>query len=737
MPEDSRHGFLGELKRRNVHRIAFAYAVGAWALIQVAETTFPYIGLPDRAITFVIVLVAIGLIPALIVAWIYEITPQGVVRDHGPDPAVDEPERKGLRTFDYAVIAVLTVLVTIFLFDRMGSGPDAIRQTASGTAEPSIAVLPFENRSGNPDDVYFVDGIHDDIIASLAKIGAMKVIARTSVERYAGTGMSIAEIGAELGVAAILEGGIQRAGDTIRINVMLVDVASETSQWAGNFERRLTTENIFAIQSEISQTVAGTLQTVMTPDERSRIDKVPTESLEAYELYLLGNQRIQRRTGEALDEAVDYFERAIELDPRFALAYVGLADSLTLSWIHGGKDRTTLLEPALAAANTAIGLDPELGEAYASLGHTHREQRTGEDPEPLYLKAIDLSPNYAQAHVWYASFLRSRDGGGRLQASLKHREIALELDPMSAFVNNALGALYLELGRIEDAEARHRRAIEIDPDFALAYQDLAILYRQLGRMDDAYLAMREAIGLNPSGSDPQVIQIDNLVHLGDFDAAQKQIDLVRERYPYARWVDYPQAMVDLARNDDAALQRARKAIADGVEQPIHRAIVITHLESIGDFDTALAMSILPIPRMGTDGSSLNRRNYYGRIARAGVLMRAGRQQEALELLDEVSNFIEATWSFDFDNVAPIQDEVYPLIRVAEIHALRGNVRGALDALRTAVDHGWVFYWFWYLNENRNLSAILDEPEYHAMRDEVINRVAGQLARVKAELGDEY
>ncbi len=733
MPDDSRRGFLDELKRRNVHRVAFAYVVGAWALIQVAETIFPYIGFPDRAITFVIVLVAIGLVPALIVAWVFEITPEGVVRDEGPSQADESPKRHGLRTFDYVVMCVLTVLVTLFAFDQFA--PDGTTPTFTG--EPSIAVLPFENRSGNPNDVYFVDGIHDDIIASLAKIGAMKVIARTSVERYTNTGMSIAEIGAELGVATILEGGVQRAGETVRINVNLVDASDETSRWVGNFERRLSTENIFAIQSEISQTVADSLQAVMTPAEKLRIDLVPTDSLEAYELYLLGNQRIQRRTGEALDEAIDYFERAIELDPEFALAYVGLADSLNLSWIHGGKDRAVLLEPSLAAANKAIALDPNLGEAYASLGHIHREQRTGEDPEPFYLRAIELSPNYAPAHTWYAQFLGSRDGGRRYQTQLKHREIALELDPLSPLVNTTLGWSYIDNNRVAAGEARLRRAIEIDPDFAFGYQELSHFHRQFGRYADSYLTMRKAIELNPAGSDSQVMQIGALVHLGDLEAAQRQIDLVRERYPHARWLDYPQAMVDLARNDEDSLKRAREAIAAGVEQPIHRGIVVGHLMSVGDYEGALEMLATPIPRLGIEAIGINRSNYYVFVGQAGMLMRLGRQEEANELLDRVSRFIESNWSFDFDKVTPIQDQLYPLLRVAEIRALQGDERGALDAIRKAVDNGWVFYWFWYLYHNSNFDLIKDHPEYLAMREEVRSNIAGQLARVKAELGDDY
>ena len=196
-------------------------------------------------------------------------------------------------------------------------------------------------------------------------------------------------------------------------------------------------------------------------------------------------------------------------------------------------------------------------------------------------------------------------------------------------------------------------------------------------------------------------------------------------------------MVDLARNDEESLKRAREAIAAGIEQPIHRGIIVGHLVSIGDFEAALETFAAPIPRMGTDAVGINRRNYYIFIGRAGLLMRLGREAEANELLDEVSVFIESTWSFDFDKVTPIQDELYPLLRVAEIRALKGDRRGALDAIRKAVDNGWVFYWFWYLYHNANFDVIKDDPEYLEMQEEVRSSIANQLARVKDELGDAY
>ena len=357
--------FFAELRRRNVVRAAIAYMVTAWLLAQIADLVLENFRAPEWVMQALLILLAVGLPVTLMVAWAFEFTPAGIQRESeitGEPAATEHTSRR----FDRIIIAVLVLALASSLYanfsDRML--PET-REQASGR---TIAVLPFENRSASDEDAFFVDGIHDDILTHLTRIGTIKVISRTSVERFADTNLSIPEIGAELGATSILEGGVQRAGDRVRVNVQLIDADSDEHLWAETYDRELTARNVFSIQSEIAAAVAVAMRTALTDDEQKRIASVPTDNLEAYEAYLLGKQRLAKRTGASLREAQEYFLRATELDPQFALAYVGLADSYQLEQTYVREHGSGLLEKAEAAITEAIRLDNDLGEAYASRG---------------------------------------------------------------------------------------------------------------------------------------------------------------------------------------------------------------------------------------------------------------------------------------------------------------------------------------------------------------------------------
>ena len=298
MSDGSRRGFFAELKRRNVYRIALAYLVVAWLLIQIADTVFPNIGLPDRAITIVIVLTAIGFIPALVFAWAFEITPEGIKREEDIERS-DSYTLSTARKMNVAIVSVLAVALAFFAVNRLVDGPVPNESSPEivTTDRPSIAVLPFNNRSGREDDAYFVDGIHDDILMSIARIGSIRVISRTTVEQLRDTELTTPEIATMLGVQWILEGGVQRAGDRIRISVRLVDAIRDEQLWGEPFEEELTAENLFSIQSDIAANVAANMRTTLTLAEQDRLFAIPTRSLAAYEAYLLGNDRLKKRTG--------------------------------------------------------------------------------------------------------------------------------------------------------------------------------------------------------------------------------------------------------------------------------------------------------------------------------------------------------------------------------------------------------------------------------------------------------
>jgi TolB-like protein len=317
---------------------------------------------PTRVLKLSTFAILVGLPIVLVLAWY-----------HG-----DRGEQR-VRRIELAIIALLLLLGggAVWLYGHRGAqtqttataaSPAAAptANTAAADTRPSIAVLPFENRSDEHKDDFFVDGIHDDILTQLTKIGAMKVIARTSVEKFRDTKLSTKEIGEKLGVTRVLEGSVQRAGDRVRVTAQLIDTASDAHLWAESYDRELTAANIFAIQSEVATSIAAALETTLTAAEMARVSIVPTRNLAAWEAFQLGRQRMARRTAESLADAEHFFQQAIDLDPAFALAYVGLSDSLALQIEHAGAQPDVTLARADAAVATALELDPNLAEAWAS-----------------------------------------------------------------------------------------------------------------------------------------------------------------------------------------------------------------------------------------------------------------------------------------------------------------------------------------------------------------------------------
>ena len=355
---------------------------------------------------------------------------------------------------------------------------------------------PFENRSREADDAFFVDGIHDDILTQLSKVSALRVISRTSVEQFRDTKLPMKAIADQLGVTKILEGGVQRAGDRVRINVQLIDASSDAHLWAESYDRELTAANIFAIQSELAERNRWRFKgCAVAGRANARVAAVPTQNLEAWEAYQLGQQRFAKSTSDSLDDAERFFQKAIALDPQFALAYVGLADTILLQINYSNRPRQDGLEAAEQAARKALKLEPDLAEAWASLGAMAIEP---EEAVRRLRRAIDLSPNLAAAHLRLSNALEDL---GERDESLQHAERALQLDPLSTEINIDVGYTLDEMGRFEEAAARYRRAIEIDPQSSIAYMHLAFLHAYAwNRFAEAVPLIERAIELDTGNS---------------------------------------------------------------------------------------------------------------------------------------------------------------------------------------------------------------------------------------------
>jgi TolB-like protein len=410
---------IDELRRRNVFRVGAAYGIVAWLLVEVASVVLPTFGAPEWVMQVFTFLVILGFPLALILAWAFELTPEGIKLEKTVDRAGSITRQTG-RKFNFAIVGLLVIAVIFMFVDKyvLEAEPEPVEVAADQVlaAEPvarekSIAVLPFANRSANEKDAFFVDGIHDDIVIHLSRIRSLKVISRTSVMEYRNRTKNLKTIGQELGVATVLEGGVQRAGDQIRVSVQLIDAETDAHLWAEIYDRQLTAANIFAIQTEIATAVADALRATLSAEERRLLDRVPTGNMVALEAYFRGKQRLATRNTAALAEATEDFNRAIELDPNFALAYVGLADSYMVQYEWSGLLLDEMLAKAQTAIDRALALEGRLAEALVSLGDIEFTRMDFEAAEAAYKLALELNPNYATAYHWYAILLL--DGAGR------------------------------------------------------------------------------------------------------------------------------------------------------------------------------------------------------------------------------------------------------------------------------------------------------------------------------------
>jgi TolB-like protein/Tfp pilus assembly protein PilF len=523
---------FNELSRRNVLRVGAAYIVTAWLLIQVAETIFPLYGFGDAPARMVVTILAIGFIPTLIFSWVFEWTPQGFKRESDVGPELSSTLHTG-KKMDRTIMLVLALALGYFAFDKFVLDPQrdvAISESATQAGvkqareearlgmfnDKSVAVLPFTNRSKLEEDEFFTDGMHDELLTRLSRISALKVISRTSVMRYRKTLMSIPDIAKELSVATILEGGVQRSGGQVRINVQLINAHTDEHLWAEIYDRELTAENLFAIQSEISTAIAESLEATLSPEEQDRVFDAPTENLKAYNHYLLGRQLFATRNPGKMQQAYTEFTRATELDPDFALAWVGVADVLRLLNYRDLIDQGTAMELRQQAVDKAILLNDQLGEAYTSLASLYQDTGEEEKAEAAYFKAIELNPNYTTAYQWYSLFLTHL---GKREQSLQLMYKAAQLDPMSSIVQYNLADQLVAHRQEEEAEQVLLRLVQRDPEFSFGYKRLGWLYADSGKLAQGMQWFLKVTQLDPECCLDQIREI--YIALGDYRAVSE------------------------------------------------------------------------------------------------------------------------------------------------------------------------------------------------------------------------
>ena len=458
-----------ELKRRNVYKVAVAYAVVGWLLIQVATQVFPFLEIPNWMIRLVILLTALGFPVALVIAWAFELTPEGIKRTEAAD-AARQHSRGGV--WIAVVVVAATLSLGLFLLGRYTAGRATPQVTETPTAvnpQKSIAVLPFENLSEEKANAFFADGVQDEILTDLSKIADLKVISRSSVMHYrSGLERNPRKIGEELGVAHVLEGSVQRAGNRIRVNAQLIDARNDTHLWAQTYDRDLS--DVFAIQSEIAKTIADQLQAKLSPQEKSAIQRPPTSDIAAFDLYTRARNLWLTAWGSStgkddLLQAADLLNQAVARDPSFFDAWCQLAVTEVTIYFLDWDHTPVRLTKAEVAVQTAARLRPDAGETHLALG---RLRYFGYLDYKGALAELELARRSIPNDPWVVllkGYIERRQG--RWDESIRDQQRGTELDPRNTLALQQLATTYEAMRRYADAKAVLARALAFDPNDAI------------------------------------------------------------------------------------------------------------------------------------------------------------------------------------------------------------------------------------------------------------------------------
>ena len=699
--------FLKDVRRRRVLSNAALYIVAAWVAIQVADVAIDA-GVIRWLLRDVFVAAFLGFPVALVLSWFYNVTRRGIVRT--PPVGADDSFDESLHKRDYLLFALLAAVWAVAVLYVHTPAP----------IDKSIAILPFENRGHDPQGADLAFGVRLDLHSQLEKLQDIRIIAMTSAETI-DKGLPVPELARKLGVTFVMKGIVERVLDRVRVSVTLINAESEQA-WSFVYDRKLDVASLFDIRDDIAGEITDNLQAELSPQELQRIQTRPTENFDAYQAYLLGKQRMARRTTGALAEAIDYFQKAVDLDPEFALAYVGLADSYYLHMLYASLPRDEAYSNMKAALDKALSLDDQLGEAYATLGVLERmKNQDMVAAEAAFKRALELNPNYATAHQWYGTNLIRF---GRYEEGLAHKRKALELDPLSAIVNTSLGWSLMDFGHFDEALARFKTAIESDPTSPGAYERIGELYRYVyGQFDEAVVWQRKGIALDPAEPMGYFFLGFIYLNLGDSDEAERWFTRMQEvappGFPFSNMVMEP---LYIHRGEiSKALDVARETLAFDPREPHTHANLRNHDVRAGRYAEARARYESAYPELFEDELDTAEVDHSVLIDLALVLIQTGEQERADLLLDLSLAHVKTLprlgpGGYGIDDVL--------------IYALQGKSETALAALREAIDQGWRMNWWYYLEHDANLDSIRDEPGFQAMLNEIKADMAAQLERVR-------
>ncbi len=757
---------IGELKRRNVFRVAVLYLVASWVILQVADVLFPALGVPDGGINLILGVLILGFPLVLIFSWIYELTPEGLKREKDIARTQSITPVTGQK-INVLIVVLLIVAIAVVAIDRLvpssrqgSDGPGTVVSSqqapavASGdSAEPaapaepadiaagkflntapeqSVAVLPFVNMSGDPQNEYFSDGLSEELLNALAGIKGLFVAARTSSFYFKGHTGDVADIARQLRVRNVLEGSVRKAGERVRITAQLIDATNGYHLWSETFDRQL--DDVFAVQDEISRKVAGALRVaLMTADDASA--EKPTESMEAYLAYLRGQQQINAGGVAGFQQAVVAFEEAASLDPQFAEAYAGIAQAWARQENWGNIGREEAAAPIRAAADKAMALDPELPMALTAKALAVQVSAPigRDDPQTLQFleEALARDPDNVTILGYYAGALQAADRPEEAAVAL---ERGLARDPLSADLQMSLGGVLISLDRYEAARQRFQSAMELVPDHPRGPDGIATIERKMGRFDKAIKWQQEVIRRDPADTFSRQLIAADYLELGDAERAA-QWQAVAETMPGRKESLLAfSAMISFIQGDEidavATSERALALMPEGSAAPGFASLILyRQYVADGDFDRAIAARYGKegLPAAPEKGAQLTP-SESSDVAFAPSIVAARDGSEAgRQYAEKVLEWIDA------DATPALQRGTADYVR-CYANAMLERAAEAVSACRSAHerDPQWDLI-VWQINPN--LDSIRETAEWQALVDGIATERKQQLARFRAS-GDE-
>ncbi len=730
--------FFTELKRRNVFRVAILYGIVSWLILQVSDVAMPALGLPEWSITLVLYFLAIGFPIALIFAWAFELTPDGLKRtkEVAPEASVTPATGQKINNLIIGVLSAALIFVVIDSYVLDGDGDKAAEEaadtlaeeTSPRTTEPaaapaltSIAVLPFVDMSPKKDQEYFTDGISEELLNLLAKIQDFKVAGRTSSFAFKGQNQDLRVIGDKLGVATILEGSVRKQEDRIRVTAQLVKVDDGYHLWSDTYDRRL--DDVFAIQDEIATEVVGALkQTLLGEEDKIVIASArATDNTEAYTAYLRGKHMMQDRTADGLYKALREFRHATEVDPDFALAWSGVANAYSLLNSYNYRPASEVLPLASEAVDKALALDPQLGDAWAARGLLLMQQGAPlQERVSVLEKAVALNPADATAMMWLSSELGQ---AGRVEEGRKVILQAYAVDPLNPTLLFNLASNNAFRGNMEAANRYASELAEVKPDWDGTYRLKSQIAQAEGRMDQQLRWSLEALRRDPDSVGTMLDVATLYMSFGDPTRARDYTDRIREINPLHGGAIVLQSDIRLQDGDE-----------DGARAIVHRT-----LDKQPDDPTLLSQAGFLALR---EGQPADARDYYERFIRPdpdggrwhfsdfGHVFNAPGLVLAYRLLGQTDRAealrrqcVEALGPYDIDSLW-----FAPYLK-AELAAAAGDREATFKNLRNSVEAGGAG--LYHTDLSPAFAEYRDDPDIGPLIRTMADR-RGQFARSAAD-----